>query len=53
MNKQKWYSVIRHTLTAVGGILIALGVVDDTIVMEVSGAVLTVLGVIWGIQDKR
>jgi hypothetical protein len=53
MTKQKWYSVIRHTLTAAGGILIAIGVVDDTIVMEVSGAIITILGVIWGIQDKK
>jgi len=53
MTKQKWYSVIRHTLTAIGGVLIAIGVVDDTIVMEVSGAIITILGVIWGIQDKK
>jgi uncharacterized membrane protein len=52
MNKSKWYSVIRHTLTAAGGILIAFGIVNETLVLEVSGAVIAILGVIWGIQDK-
>ena len=52
MNKSKWYSVIRHGLTAVGGILIAIGWVNETLVMEVSGAIITILGVVWGIQDK-
>jgi hypothetical protein len=53
MNKEKWYSVIRHTLTAAGGILIALGVVQETVVLEVTGAVIAILGVLWGIRDKE
>lgn len=53
MTKAKWYSVIRHSLTAIGGILITLGLVDETIVMEISGAIITIFGVIWGIKDKK
>jgi hypothetical protein len=52
MNKERWYSVIRHGLTAVGGVLIALGWVNETIALEVSGAIIAILGVVWGIQDK-
>jgi hypothetical protein len=52
MNKEKWYSVFRHALTAVGGILIALGVVNETVVMEISGALIAIAGVIWGIRNK-
>jgi hypothetical protein len=52
LSKKQWYSVIRHSLTAIGGVLITLGLVNETIVMEVSGSIIAILGIIWGIKDK-
>lgn len=53
MSKEKWYSIIRHTLTAVGGILIAVGFGNETIIMEVIGTSLAILGTLWGVQNKK
>jgi CO dehydrogenase/acetyl-CoA synthase alpha subunit len=53
MNKEKWFSVIRHTLTAVGAVVVAFGWLNEMAVMEVTGAIITVLSVVWGVRDKN
>jgi hypothetical protein len=53
MNKEKWLSIVRHSLTFVGGILIATGWVSETLVMEISGVVITLLTTIWGVNNKK
>jgi len=52
MNKEKWYSIIRHTLTAVGGVLVAVGWGNEIVIMEVIGASLAILSTLWGVQNK-
>jgi hypothetical protein len=53
MTKEQIFGVLRHTMTAVGGILIAKGFIADGAWAELSGAALTLVGVIWSIVDKQ
>lgn len=53
MKKEQVLSVIRHTLTFVGGVLVAYNVVDDAFVGEFVGGILTLVGLVWGIVDKK
>ena len=53
MNKEKVLGILRHTLTFVGGILVAKGIVDETVISEVVGALITVIGGVWSVLIKR
>lgn len=52
MKREIVLGIIRHTLTFVGGILIMKGLVDETIVSEITGAVLTLVGGVWSVLSK-
>jgi hypothetical protein len=47
------FSILRHVLTAVGGVLAAKGVIDGGAVEPLIGAILTIAGFGWGVYDKR
>ncbi len=51
-NKDQVMGVVRHVLTFGGGILIAMGHVEEALWAEVSGAVMTLVGAAWSIWDK-
>ena len=53
MKKEMILGLIRHTLTFVGGILIMKGVFDEATFTEISGSLLTLIGGIWSITDKK
>ena len=53
MSQEQIFGVIRHVFTAVGGIVIAQGYISDSVYTELSGAVLTLVGVIWSIVTKK
>lgn len=53
ITKEQVLGVLRHTLTFVGGLLIARGVVDAAVATEITGAVLTLTGAIWSIIVKN
>ena len=53
LTKEQVLGIIRHTLTFVGGIVIARGLVDETLVTEITGGVLTLTGAIWSIISKN
>jgi hypothetical protein len=53
MSKEKILGIIRHTLTFVGGILVMKGLVDEAIVSEVIGGVMTLTGTIWSVLNKK
>jgi hypothetical protein len=53
LTKEQVLGIVRHTLTFIGGIVIARGLVDETLVTEVIGGVLTLTGAIWSIIDKK
>ena len=45
-------SIIRHALTFVGGLLVTKGLLSETTVVEVSGALTTAIGLTWGAVDE-
>ena len=53
LTKEQLLGIVRHTLTFIGGIVIARGLVDETLVTECIGGVLTLTGAIWSIIDKK
>ena len=53
LSKEQVLGIIRHALTFVGGILVMHGLVDETIVTEIVGGVMTLTGTIWSIIDKK
>lgn len=54
MQKEVTMAFIRHILTFGGGIVIGLGVgVDETMWQQISGAVVTLIGVGWSLVDKK
>lgn len=46
-------AIVRHTLTFVGGILIAKGLVDESTMQELAGSLSTSVGLIWSIIQKQ
>lgn len=53
MKKEQILGIVRHFLTFVGGIVIVKGYMDDTVVTEVTGAVMTLVGAVWSVFDKK
>lgn len=51
--KEKVLAIVRHGLTFVGGVLVTQGILDAEIYLELSGAVMTLVGGIWSILDKK
>ena len=44
--------IARHVLSFAGGILIAKGVVDAETLAQASGAIITLIGVVWSFRSK-
>jgi hypothetical protein len=53
LTKEQLLGIVRHGLTFVGGLLLMKGLVDETILSEISGAVITLTGAIWSIINKK
>lgn len=53
MSKEKILGIVRHTLTFVGGLLVMKGLVDEAMVSEIIGGVMTLTGTIWSIFEKK
>jgi hypothetical protein len=53
LTKEQIMGIIRHSLTFIGGIFIMKGLVDEPIVNEIIGGVMTLTGAIWSIVDKK
>ena len=53
LTKEQVLGIVRHTLTCSGGIVIARGLVDETLVTDCIGGVLTLTGAIWSIINKN
>ena len=51
--KDKILAIVRHGLTFIGGVLVTQGYVDADVYLELSGAVMTLVGGIWSILDKK
>lgn len=53
LTKEQILGIVRHALTFIGGIVVARGLVDETLVTECIGAALTLTGAIWSIINKN
>lgn len=53
MTKDSVLSVIRHVLTFAGGAFLPAGAVSGDELQIAIGAVITLIGLIWGILEKR
>ena len=52
MKKEIILGVLRHVLTFAGGILVAKGLLEQGVLAEIIGGVMTVVGGIWSVIDK-
>ena len=53
LTKEQFVGIVRHSLTFIGGIMVMKGVIDDVLLTEVIGGVVTLAGAIWSIVDKQ
>jgi hypothetical protein len=53
LNKEQVMGIVRHALTFIGGIVVMKGLVDETVITEVIGSVMTLVGTVWSILDKK
>lgn len=53
MNPIVFGLLARHVLTAIGGILVAQGIIDQSAVEGVTGALATLGGVVWSVIQKK
>ena len=47
MSREQWLGIIRHILTFAGGWIVAQGWLNEAELVEVIGAVMTLVGLVW------
>jgi hypothetical protein len=53
MNKEQVLGLLRHILTFAGGVVIAKGLVEESLYTELVGGVVTLVGTVWSIVSKK
>lgn len=53
MNQDTILGIFRHVLTVSGGALITKGLASDSQVTDLVGAIITIIGVVWSIIEKK
>lgn len=53
MSKEMVLGIVRHVLTFGGGILVAKGLIDESISTEIIGGVITLVGGVWSAIAKK
>lgn len=53
MNRDSILGLLRHALTTAGGALVAQGGISDSEVTAVAGSIVTIVGVLWSVAEKR
>jgi hypothetical protein len=53
MTKEQVLGVIRHGLTFIGGFLVTKGLLDDGMLQEALGAIMTLVGAVWSVTSKK
>ena len=53
MNRDQKLGLIRHTLTFVGGILLAKGVIDESTLTDVIASIMVLVGGFWSVAAKN
>lgn len=52
LNQEQVFGIIRHVFTFLGGFLVMRGYTDEETILELTGGVTTVVGVIWSFVAK-
>ena len=53
MNTSQWLGVIRHGLTFAGAILITKGIISESAALDITGAVMTLVGLVWSVIENK
>jgi hypothetical protein len=53
MFNDKITGLLRHILTFVGGYLVTAGIIDEQMLTEVVGAIITLVGFVWSWTSKK
>ena len=53
ISKEQLLGIVRHSLTFIGGIFIAKGLIDEGILNELMGGAIALTGAIWSIVVKN
>ena len=51
--QEKVLGILRHALTFVGGLIVTKGLIDESLYLELSGAILTIIGGVWSVLSKK
>jgi hypothetical protein len=52
MTKEQVIGIVRHALTFVGGLFVLKGYLDESLVNEIIGGAVTLVGTIWSVISK-
>lgn len=53
MSKEQVIGIVRHALTFVGGILVLKGYLDESLMGEIIGGAVTLVGTVWSVIAKK
>ena len=53
MSKEKVLGIIRHVITFAGGILVTKGLIEESMVQELGGSIITLVGALWSVLSKK
>ena len=53
MSKEMVLGIVRHVLTFGGGFLVTKGLIDESIMLELVGGVITLVGGLWSVISKK
>lgn len=53
MTRDQFLGIVRHVLTFVGGYLVAKGVLDESLFLEVTSALVSIAGLVWSFISKK
>lgn len=52
VSQEQILGIVRHVLTFAGGVAVAKGLIDAETLAQASGAIITLIGVIWSFRSK-
>ena len=53
MSKEMVLGIVRHVLTFGGGFLVTKGLIEESIMLELVGGVITLVGGLWSVISKK